>query len=98
MLKLLRSRLLNQVNKLQYFTAKWCGPCRFFKPHILELQEEGYDIEIHDIDESPEKSSEYQVMSVPTLVFERDSKVYARTSGVIPKSEVAKALDWDPDL
>jgi len=37
-------------------------------------------------------------MSVPTLIFERDSQIYARTSGVIPKSEVAKALDWEPEL
>lgn len=83
---------------MQYFTASWCGPCRLFKPHIQELKEEGYHINIYDIDQERDKASSYQVMSVPTLIFERDSQIYARTSGVIPKSEVAKALDWDPEL
>lgn len=86
------------MNQLQYFTASWCGPCRFFKPHIQELKEEGYNINIYDIDQEREKANSYQVMSVPTLIFERDSQIYARTSGVIPKSEVAKALDWEPEL
>lgn len=85
------------MNKLKYFTAKWCGPCRFFRPTINELVDEGYNIEIVDIDDDAQSSHDHQVMSVPTLIFERGGEVYARTSGVIPRSEVVKALDWNPD-
>ena len=35
----------------KYFTATWCGPCKTFKPVVIELKEEGYSIEIIDIDE-----------------------------------------------
>jgi thioredoxin 1 len=85
------------VNKLKYFTASWCGPCKFFKPTIEELKEEGRNIDIIDIDENRSIASEYQVMSVPTLIFERDGSAYARTTGALPKSEVERALDWSPE-
>ena len=32
--------------KLEYYTAEWCGPCRMFKPTIIGLINEGYNIEI----------------------------------------------------
>lgn len=85
------------MNKLKYFTASWCGPCKMFKPTIEQLQKEGRDIDIFDIDENRALASEYEVMSVPTLVFEREGKTYARTSGVLPRSEVERALDWSPE-
>lgn len=81
------------MNKLKYFTASWCGPCRFFKPVIQELIKEGKNIEIIDIDENQSISRDYEIMSVPTLVFEKDSKIYARTSGIVPKAQVEEMLD-----
>ena len=84
------------MNSLKYFTASWCGPCKFFKPTIQELKDEGENIDIIDIDENQSLASDYEIMSVPTLVFERSGKTYARTSGAIAKSEIKKALDWNP--
>ena len=80
------------MNKLKYFTASWCGPCRFFKPVIKELIKEGENIEIIDIDSNQSESQNYQIMSVPTLVFENQGQVYARTSGVVPKEQVKQIL------
>ena len=54
-------------------------------------------ITIIDIDDNRSLASEYEIMSVPTLVFERSGKTYARTSGGLPKSEIKKALNWDPE-
>jgi thioredoxin 1 len=82
------------MNKLKYFTASWCGPCRFFKPSIEELIKEGENIEIIDIDSNPTESREYEVMSVPTLIFEKNSEIYARTTGVIPKGQVKEMLAY----
>lgn len=84
------------MNKLKYFTAKWCGPCRMFKPHIEKMKKEGSNIEIIDIDENQQESRNYQVMSVPTLVFERNGETYARTSGVIDPNKVKEVLNYTP--
>ena len=83
---------MRKMNNLKYFTASWCGPCRFFKPTIEELIEEGENIEIIDIDENQSLSSEYQIMSVPTLVFENNGSTYARSSGAMPKEQVKQIL------
>lgn len=86
------------MNKLKYFTAKWCGPCRFFRPTIDELIKEGSNIEIIDIDEDSNQSKAYDVMAVPTLIFENSSgTTYARTSGVIPKDSIKDALAFTPE-
>ena len=54
----------------KYFSASWCGPCKMFKPVVNELIDEGHAIEIVDVDDDQELALKYQVMSVPTIVFE----------------------------
>ncbi len=80
------------MKKIKYFTASWCGPCRSFKPVIQELIEEGNDIEIIDIDQNSSKATEYQIQSIPTLVFEKNGQTYHRSSGVIQKSDIKDIL------
>ena len=54
------------------FHAKWCGPCKMLEPIMDELDKE-YDgkVDIYkmDIEEELEVSQQFNVMSVPTLVF-----------------------------
>lgn len=91
------------MNKLKYFTASWCGPCKVFKPIINDLKEEGYNIDIIDIDSNAPLVSDYEVMSVPHLVFEKEcqedspescnSEVYARFSGSTSKENIKSLLN-----
>ena len=89
------------MHKLKYFSAPWCGPCKFFKPIINELKEDGYDIEIINIDEDQEKTLAYGVQSVPHLVFESKcsekssdckEEILYRVSGGASKSDIEKIL------
>ena len=80
------------MKKLKYFTASWCGPCRNFKPYILELIKSGENIEMVDIDANPKESKKYQIMSVPTLIFEDDGKIFAKANGPIDPSEIKEML------
>lgn len=80
-------------NKLKYFTAKWCGPCRMFRPVINELKTEGYDIEILDVDDQQYEAIQYRIMSVPTLVFEKEGSVYQVQSGVMSRQSVIDTLN-----
>ena len=54
------------------FHAKWCGPCKALSPILEELDKEDdgkVDIYKMDIEDELEVSQQFNVMSVPTLVF-----------------------------
>lgn len=76
----------------KYFTANWCQPCKSFKPIILELISEGYNITIVDIDQEQSLSSQYRVSSVPTTVIEENGVEVDRFVGALPKETVKNKL------
>ena len=76
----------------KYFTATWCGPCKSFKPIILELISEGYNITIHDVDENQELASKHGVRSIPTTVIEENGVEVDRFVGALPKETVKNKL------
>jgi len=54
------------------FWATWCGPCMRLAPSIDELAEEYADKVIigkYNIEEESDLSSEYRIMSIPTVLF-----------------------------
>ena len=54
------------------FWATWCGPCKMVKPVVEKLSEEYKDkvkvVEV-DVDQNPQLSGTYGIMSIPTLMF-----------------------------
>jgi len=77
----------------KYFTANWCQPCKSFKPIILELISEGYNITIVDIDQEQSLSSQYRVSSVPTTVIEENGVEVDRFVGALSKQQVIQRLN-----
>jgi len=76
------------MKKLEYYGAKWCGPCQMLKPIIKELKDSGLNIEIVDIDEDIDKATKNRVMSVPTVIIYKDNEVFERLSGFKSKEEL----------
>jgi len=56
------------MNKILYFTASWCGPCKALAPTIQQLQSEGLNIQKVDVDKDQSLSAQYGVRNVPTLI------------------------------
>ena len=80
------------MNKLLVFSASWCGPCKAFKPTLLELEQER--LVYIDIDEHPQTRAEYKVASVPTVILVDESgNELERLMGAQPLSKLQDLLD-----
>lgn len=70
------------------FWAPWCGPCRMMGPIIEELADE-YDGKVKvgkvNVDEEPELSGAFKIMSIPTIVLIKNGKIVNQVVGARPK-------------
>ncbi|KAF7822210.1 TPR repeat-containing thioredoxin TDX [Senna tora] len=59
-----------------YFTATWCGPCRFIAPHFTSLAEKHPKVVFLkvDIDEATDAAARWNISSVPTIFFIKNGK------------------------
>ena len=79
-----------------YFSATWCGPCNMLKPVIEEISKEmSNDVDINhiDINFNMTLSSEYQIMSIPTLIFLKEGEIKNRITGFQPKTNIVHAIN-----
>ena len=76
------------------FGAPWCAPCRMVVPVIEEIAGERPDIRVGkiNVDEQPELTSKFGIMSIPTLVVMKNGKIVQQVSGVRPKNAILEML------
>ena len=76
------------------FWAPWCVPCRMVVPIVEEIARERSDIKVGkvNVDEQPELSSQFGVMSIPTLVVMKNGKIVQQVSGARPKGAILEML------
>lgn len=77
------------------FWAPWCGPCRIVAPHLEELAGEREDLRIVklNVDENPQVSAQYGVMSIPTLLLFKHGQVAHQIIGALPKSRLVQEIE-----
>ena len=59
------------MNKILYFSAVWCGPCKALAPTMDQLSNQGIPVQKVDVDQDHSDlslSARYSVRNVPTLV------------------------------
>lgn len=78
------------------FWADWCGPCLKIAPILEEVSSEtGLLVAKLHVDENPEKTQEYSISTIPTMVLFKDGVPVHTVLGAKPKHLLLKELaEW----
>jgi len=75
------------------FWAEWCKPCERLSPILEELSTEtGLLVGKLNVDENLEKTSEYSVQTIPTMVLFKDGNPVHMVTGAMPKHKLLLEL------
>ena len=78
------------------FWAEWCGPCRMFGP-VLEEVSKDYAGKVKflrmNADENEKTAAEYNILSIPTVIFFEKGEVRSMSVGAVSKPDLKKWLD-----
>ena len=77
------------------FWAPWCGPCRVVHPVLEEMDAEREDLDIVSInvDENQQTATQYEVLSIPTLILFKDGAIAKKVIGAMPKRRLEAELE-----
>ena len=78
------------------FWAEWCVPCHMVSPTVEEIgteHAETLSVAKLNIDENPDATRTYGVMSIPSLILFKDGREVARVVGARGKDALLKEID-----
>jgi thioredoxin 1 len=69
------------------FSAEWCGPCRQLAPVMNEIKGQFSNVKFEeiDVDTNPELVEKYNVISIPTVIIEKNGELFERFTGLSSK-------------
>lgn len=77
------------------FWAEWCAPCRMIGPVIEELAREYKGQAVVgkvNVDENNELTGEFEVRSIPTVLFFKNGEIVDRHVGAASKAVLEEKL------
>lgn len=76
------------------FFAPWCGPCMMLMPIIEDIADSDVGVCVGrvNIDDDPELTEQYEVLSVPTLIVFKNGKPAARLTGYHNEDEILRFI------
>ena len=84
-------------SKLMYFGAAWCGPCRqmkqIFKDEKVKNLLDKLDFVMYDVDVNKDMARQYQISTVPTMIFIDKDGIMRRIVGGMSKDSLIKILE-----
>jgi thioredoxin 1 len=78
------------------FWAEWCGPCKMISPILEEIAKDQagrITIAKVNVDDNPDISRRFDVMSIPTLLLFKDGELVNRTVGAKGKNQLLNELE-----
>lgn len=74
------ARYAEKGNNVFFFTADWCGDCRFIKPSMTEIEGENPEFQFIEIDrdEYMDIAVKWGIMGIPSFVAVKDGKEIGR--------------------
>lgn len=78
------------------FFANWCGPCKMLAPVFASVENDYSDkanfIKL-DIDQLNEVSSQYDVQSIPTIIFFKNGNEVGRNVGFLDSDTLIEKIN-----
>jgi thioredoxin 1 len=77
------------------FSAIWCGPCRALAPVMNEVKGQFSNVkfEEYDVDTDVDEVVKYNIVSVPTVIIEKNGQLIERFTGVSSKIAYTNAIN-----
>jgi thioredoxin len=78
------------------FWAEWCVPCHMVSPVVEELARDFADrmkAAKLNVDDNPETTRKYRVMSIPTLIVFKDGVEKARVVGARGRDAILREIE-----
>ncbi|HMO13848.1 MAG TPA: trypsin-like peptidase domain-containing protein [Pirellulaceae bacterium] len=79
--------------RVYYFTSQGCPPCKQMEPIVGRLAQEGYPIEVVDVQRQPSLANQFNIRATPTTVIVSEGNVVGQQSGIIPYAPLRQRLD-----
>jgi thioredoxin 1 len=79
------------------FWAPWCGPCRMMAPILndiaIEFAGRGVRVVKVNTDLAQETALQFEIRSIPTLIFFKDGEPLFQFAGLVPKKVLDRELN-----
>jgi len=84
-----------QMVTVKKFSAIWCGPCRALAPVMNEVKGQFSNVkfEEYDVDTDVDEVVKYNIVSVPTVIIEKNGQLIERFTGVSSKIAYTNAIN-----
>ena len=77
------------------FWATWCGPCKMVAPVLEQIAaEQGEQLTVAklDVDANPQTATQFQVVSIPTMILFKDGQPVKRITGAKGKAALLREI------